>query len=193
MLHRLLNKIIPGLTLDFHDLGIRLAGNNSEEHYFEILSNREGVILPLRYESDGVRRIVLILSLLIAAYNETSFTVAIDEIDSGIFEYLLGEILAIMSDAVKGQLVFTSHNLRLLEVLPAKYLCFTTTNPSARFIKIANKGNINMRDSYFRNIILGGEKDPIYSPTDRYEIEMTFYRAGHVEEASWKKIYLLHC
>ena len=119
--------------------------------------------------------------MLIAAYNDTSFTIAIDEIDSGIFEYLLGEILAVMADSIKGQLVFTSHNLRPLEILPTKYLYFTTTNPEKRFLKIPNRGNSNLRDTYFRSIVLDTQKEQVYNPTDRYEMELAFYAAGHNE------------
>ena len=41
----------------------------------------------------------------------------VDELDSGIYEYLLGECLEVMQDKAKGQLIFTSHNLRPLEIL----------------------------------------------------------------------------
>lgn len=176
-----LETIVPGLKLSIIDLGIKLDAQGDEEHYFEVASSRDGTIIPLKYESDGIRRVVSILSLLIAAYNDESFAVAIDEIDSGIFEYLLGEILSVMVESIKGQLVFTSHNLRPLEVLPPKYLCFTTTNPAKRFTKLSNRGNSNLRDGYFRSIILGSDKDPIYKSTDRYEIELAFYKAGHYE------------
>jgi len=176
-----LKKIVPGVSLSFIDLGQQISSNNEESHCFEILSERGGTTIPLRYESDGIRRIVSILSLLIAAYNDASFTIAIDEIDSGIFEYLLGELLLVMSESIKGQLIFTSHNLRPLEVIPSKYLCFTTTNPEKRFIKLASRGNSNLRDTYFRNIVLNSYKDGIYNPTDKYEIELAFYMAGHKE------------
>lgn len=174
-----LEKIVPSVRLSFTDLGKGLSSNSEEEHYFEISSVRENTTIPLKYESDGIRRIVSILSLLIAVYNDESFTVAIDEIDSGIFEYLLGEILSVMSESVKGQLIFTSHNLRALEVLPAKYLCFTTTDPEKRFTKISNRGNSNLRDTYFRSIVLNTQKEQVYKPTDKYEIELALYRAGH--------------
>lgn len=177
-----LSKIVPDMSLDFSDLGKRLTKDNEEEHCFEIMSRRNNRTIPLKYESDGIRRMVSILSLLIAVYNEESFTVAIDEIDSGIFEYLLGEVLSVMSDSIKGQFIFTSHNLRALEVLPAKYLCFTTVNPENRFTTLPHRGNSNMRDTYFRNIVLGSDKESIYNPTDRFEIENAFYRAGHSGE-----------
>lgn len=175
-----LQKIVPGISLSLVDYGIKLTAENVETHYFEIVSNRGETTIPIKFESDGIRRIVSILSLLIAAYNDESFTVAIDEIDSGIFEFLLGEILAVMSESIKGQLVFTSHNLRPLEVLPSKFLFFTTTDPAKRFTSIPSRGNSNLRDTYFRNIVLGSDKESIYNPTDRYEIALAFYQAGHL-------------
>lgn len=56
-----------------------------------------------------------ILQLLIVVYNHPSVTVAVDELDGGVFEYLLGELLNIISEKGKGQLIFTSHNLRPLD------------------------------------------------------------------------------
>lgn len=67
-------------------------------------------LLPLKYESEGIKKIISVLHLLIAAYNSLSITLAIDELDSGIYEYLLGELLRIMQKSGKGQLIFTSHN-----------------------------------------------------------------------------------
>lgn len=43
--------------------------------------------------------------------------IVIDELDAHIFEYLLAEILKNMSEIAKGQLVFTAHNLSVMEVL----------------------------------------------------------------------------
>ena len=63
---------------------------------------------------------------LIMVYNNPSITVAIDELDSGIFEYLLGELLNIISEKGKGQLIFTSHNLRPLETIDKGFIAFTT-------------------------------------------------------------------
>ncbi len=176
-INSVLCKLIPGLTVDVIDRGTHFDEKQREIKQFEMLSNRNGVRIPLGYESDGVRRIISFLSLIIALYNHKSITVAIDEIDSGIFEYLLGEILQILGESAKGQLIFTSHNLRPLEVLPSKYIRFTSVDPTRRFIKLPNvSGNNNLRDSYFRNIVLGD--GTIYAPTDRYEIEQALFEAG---------------
>lgn len=50
-------------------------------------------------------------------YNDPTTTVVIDELDCSIFEYLLGELLSIIEESGRGQLIFTSHNLRPLEKL----------------------------------------------------------------------------
>ena len=176
---KVLSAVVPGVSLKIADLGKQIAKDGKTTMcIFEVMSCRENNTIPLRFESDGVRRLVSILSLLIAAYNQPFFTIAVDEIDAGIFEYLLGEILKVLSNSAKGQIIFTSHNLRPLEVLPPKNLCFTTTNAKKKFVRLQNRGNSNFRDGYFRNIILGTSEDSIYKPTDQYEIEMAFYEAG---------------
>ncbi|MCH4081580.1 MAG: ATP-binding protein [Atopobiaceae bacterium] len=104
----------------------------------------------------------------------------IDELDSGIFEFLLGEILQVISDHSKGQLIFTAHNLRPLECLPSSCLVFTTTKPDNRYIKFRGSGaSNNLRSQYLRAINLGGQKEQVYEPTSETEIGAAFYRACH--------------
>lgn len=115
-------------------------------------------------------------------YNNSSITVVIDELDSGIFEYLLGEILKIISEKGQGQLIFTSHNLRPLETLDKSFIVFTTTNPNNRYIRLTNvKENNNLRNFYYRNIVLGGQDEVVYDPTSNYEIALAFREAGKMQ------------
>ena len=182
-LSKVMTKIVPNLSIEVVDIGKTIDESGEEKHLFDLISVRNGVRIPFAYESDGIRRIVSTLSLLLAVYNNPSVTVAIDEIDSGVFEYLLGELLSILKDSAKGQLVFTSHNLRPLEVLNYRNLMFTTINPENRFIKLEGiSGNNNLRDSYFRNIILGNGENALYDTTDSFEIENAFYSVGNHEE-----------
>lgn len=177
------SKIVPGLAIKTNSIGTTMSENGNEVQLFDLVSVRNGVPLPLIYESDGIRRIISFMSFFIAAYNNPSFTVAIDEIDSGIFEYMLGELLSIMKDSAKGQLIFTSHNLRPLEVLPYKNLLFTTINPNRRFSKLDGiSGNNNLRDSYFRSIILGDGENAFYDSTDSFNIEQSLFEAGLPKE-----------
>ena len=120
-----------------------------------------------------------ILQLLIMVYNDAFVTVAIDELDSGIFEYLLGELLRIISEKGKGQLIFTSHNLRPLETIDKGFVAFTTTNPENRYIRMTNvKENNNLRDFYYRDIVLGEQSELLYNATNNFEIALAFREAG---------------
>ena len=122
-----------------------------------------------------------ILQLLIVVYNHPSVTVAVDELDGGVFEYLLGELLNIISEKGKGQLIFTSHNLRPLETIDKGFIAFTTTNPKMRYIRMTNvKETNNLRDFYYRDIVLGEQNEQVYNPTNKYEIALAFREAGEV-------------
>lgn len=174
-----LTQIIPGLTIGIKDLGTQLMGNGKTGFRIQLVSKKNSKEIPLQYESEGIKKIVSVLQLLVVVYNNPSITVAIDELDSGIFEYLLGELLRIISEKGKGQLIFTSHNLRPLETIDRGFIAFTTTNPENRYIRLCYvKPNNNLRDFYYRDIVLGEQSELIYEPTNNYEIALAFREAG---------------
>lgn len=174
-----LQELVPGLTIDVVDLGPVVSKEGNVRRLIQLMSLKNGKAIPFRYESEGIKKIVSILQLLIVVYNNPSITVAIDEIDSGIFEYLLGEIMNIISEKGKGQLIFTSHNLRPLETIDKGFIAFTTTNPKNRYIRMTNvKGNNNLRDFYYRDIVLGEQSEQVYNSTNNFEIALAFREAG---------------
>lgn len=174
-----LAQIIPGLTIRIETLGEMVFANGNKGVKIQLMSLKNEKAIPLKYESEGIKKIISILQLLIVVYNRSSITVAIDELDAGVFEYLLGELLCIISEKGKGQLIFTSHNLRPLETLDRGFIAFTTTNPSNRYIRMSNiKDNNNLRDFYFRDIILGEQSEELYDPTNNSEIALAFREAG---------------
>lgn len=174
-----LQEIIPGLTIGVREGATDILPNNKVASKIYLVSKKNNKEIPLKYESDGIKKIVSILQLLIVVYNKPHITVAIDELDSGVFEYLLGELLRIISEKGKGQLIFTSHNLRPLETLDKGFVAFTTTNPSQRYIRFSNvKPNNNLRDFYYRDIILGEQSEIVYEHTNNYEIALAFREAG---------------
>ena len=174
-----LDRIIPGLTIGVMNLGDIVSQEGKPGKIIQLMSLRNGKEIPFQYESEGIKKIVSILQLLIVVYNNSSITVAVDELDAGIFEYLLGEILQIISEKGKGQLVFTSHNLRPLETIDKGFIAFTTTNTKRRYLRMTNvKGNNNLRDFYYRDIVLGGQSEQLYETTNNYEIALAFKEAG---------------
>lgn len=180
-----LQALVPGYELRLRDLGPVVLNVGEEGRRLELMSVRNGVELPFRRESEGIQKITAITALLIDVYNNPESCVIIDELDSGVFEFLLGELLEVLSTRGKGQLIFTAYNLRALETLPAKCLVFTTTNPKKRFVRFkGHRPSNNLRDQYLRAINLGGQDENVYEQTDRFEIDSAFYRAGHKDEPS---------
>ncbi len=174
-----LTQIVPGLTIRLENLGETVTANGKKAAKIQLMSLKNRKAIPLKYESEGIKKIISILQLLIVVYNRSSITVVIDELDAGVFEYLLGEILRIISEKGKGQLIFTSHNLRPLETLDRGFIAFTTTNPSNRYIRMSNlKDTNNLRDFYFRDIVLGEQSEEVYDPTNNSEIAFAFREAG---------------
>lgn len=172
--------IIPGMKIDVYHYGMQLTDSGENGYRVELVSVRENMPpIPIRMESEGIIKIISILNALIQAFGNSSICLAIDELDSGIFEYLLGELLDIFSKSAKGQLIFTSHNLRALEMLDKDSIMFSTVNPERRYIRMKNvKASNNLRDTYLRGITLGGQDEVIYEETDSLRIARAFRKAG---------------
>ena len=174
-------KLVPGLTIDLKNIGSKLLPDGSTGIAVQFVSLKNTQEIPLKYESEGIKKIISVLHLLIEVFNKPSTTVAIDELDSGVFEYLLGELLEIISNRGCGQLIFTSHNLRPLETLNRDMIVFTTTNANKRYIRFRNvKSNNNLRDFYYRGIVLGGQAEEVYSRTNNSDISYAFMSAGEL-------------
>ena len=174
-----LSQLVPGLSIGLKKLSDTLSKSGEPGVICMLVAIRDGKELPLKAESDGVRKIISILYLIVAAFNEPSVTVAIDEFDAGIFEYLLGEILQAIEESGKGQFIFTSHNLRPLEVINEKFLYFTTTNPQNRYIRLKNIAETdNLRYAYFREIIMSEQEEEVYNRTKRFKIIAALKKAG---------------
>jgi hypothetical protein len=179
ILSSVLSQIVPELHLEVIDHGAATLNDGKSGHYVELVAKRGNRIIPLCCESDGVKKLVATLGLLIKVYNEQSATVAYDEFDSGVFEFLLGEILQVVQSSGKGQFIFTSHNMRPLEVLKKDYIWFTTTNPNDRYTKLSNIGGTNnLRRVYYRELAFHEHYDNLYNETKRNLIVSALRQAG---------------
>ena len=175
-----LYTIIPGLQVTIKNYGKQSLDNGEEGWKLELMSKRESMQeIPIRMESEGIIKIISILNALIQAFGNPSICLVIDELDSGIFEYMLGELLDIFKKSAKGQLIFTSHNLRALEMIDKESIMFSTTNPNNRYIHMKNvRESNNLRNMYIRSITLGGQSEQIYEETDSLKIARAFRKAG---------------
>lgn len=179
----ILAKIIPGMSLKMRNLGQEILHNGETGVRGQLTVIRDSVELPLSAESEGIKKIVSILHLYAAAYNDDSITVAIDELDSGVYEYLLGELLNVFKKSGHGQLIFTAHNLHPLEVLDKNSIVFTSTDVNNRYVRLRNiKATNNLRDCYLREIILGGN-NKLSEETNEAEIAHALRKAGRAGKA----------
>lgn len=177
-----LESLIPNLNIRIKEFSKDLDKEMSEGTHIKLVSFRNGMEIPLKYESDGIKKIISLLGTLIVVYNDPSFTLFIDEFDAAIFEYLLGEILHIIEKFAVGQLIFTSHNLRPLEILEKKHLRFTTIDSKDKYIKIPNiKQTNNLRNVYFREIFLDEGIIKLYKGNSSSKIRRSFFLAGSNE------------
>lgn len=160
-INKVIPSIIPGYQIkvnESYSTGIQTAIDGVD---FVLMSDRNGVVVPLAYESNGIKKIISLISGMIEAYSNEGHLLVVDELDSGIFEYLLGEIAYAFDNFSRGQLIFTCHNMRVLEKISYKNSFFTTLNPNKAFIKLTNvKESNNLRDLYYK-YIANGYKDDI--------------------------------
>src|SRR5699024_8942713 len=78
--NKVISEIIPELKIKLKELKIQTSKSGEEEVLVELFSCRENLEIPIRYESDGIKKIVAVLHLLIAMFNYKSMSVLIDEL-----------------------------------------------------------------------------------------------------------------
>ena len=130
------------------------------ELYFEKLIGGNIKSIPSKLESDGTKRILKQFDTLIGAL--LGETVIIDEIDNGIHDVLMKNIIMSIKDEINGQLIITTHNTLLLEILPKEciYILSTDYTGNKKIGSIKDYGvkiqrNNNARDLYFKGLFGG--------------------------------------
>ena len=74
-----LEQLIPNLTIGIKVIGTQTMKNGETGYIIELISKKNKKEIALRYESEGIKKIVSILQLLIIVYNNDSITVARSE------------------------------------------------------------------------------------------------------------------
>ena len=130
------------------------------ELYFNKMIGGKIKSIPSKMESEGTRRILNQFDTLIGSL--LGETVIIDEIDNGIHDVLMKNIIMSIKDEITGQLIITTHNTLLLEILPKEYIYILSTdykgNKTINSIKdygIKIQKNNNARDLYFKGVFGG--------------------------------------
>jgi len=121
------------LYADIKDIKYKVKENESKIDYqLYVIKNISGeaVEIPFYLESNGTRNLLELLQVFFSAINGN--IVIVDEIDQGIHDILMNNIIRNVSESLAGQLVFTTHDTFLLQELPPS---------SAYFINLDLMGN----------------------------------------------------
>lgn len=158
------NKFIKNIVPDFKVVIDKKELDTDDKgvvnYQIRLLSQKAKGQFSFENESEGIKRLFLISSCIAKVMNESDFILFIDEFDEGVFEVLFGDIIRSIKNQCMGQFIFTSHNLRPLEVMEYTHFIFSTTNPKNRFVTFKGiKPKNNLRDVYIRKIMYGDENN----------------------------------
>lgn len=130
------------------------------ELYFSKMIGEECRDIPISIESTGTTNLLKHINELIDALNGE--VVIIDEIDNGIHDYLMKNILNSILPEITGQLIITTHNTLLLENLPKEliYILSVDKKGNKKIQSIKQMGiniqkNNNIRDLYLKGVFEG--------------------------------------
>lgn len=178
-MNEVLPAIIPNLMIQFEEGETETTQEQIKLKKLNFFAIRSGKKFSLIHESEGIKKIIGMIGYLVEVYNNPNIIAVIDELDSGVFEYLLGELIQIFSEGAKGQLIFTSHNLRILEKLPVNKIIFSTTKDTQRYIRLKGlKPSNNLRDYYLRALQIEGQEEELYLGHSKSSIRRSLRKAG---------------
>ncbi len=157
-----INKLFP---LFIHNATIKCEGRlaykeEGEETYsVNIYIIKNNIKINIYNESSGTIKLFVILSSLMGILKDENAVLVVDELDVHIFEYLLAFILSKIPEYIKGQLIFTSHNLLPMEKLDRNSIIISTVSKGENNSEEINytffKGKIsqttNLRLKYLRS------------------------------------------
>ena len=173
-INSVLGTIIPNMSINI----IKASDGSISLH-----SLKNGTPIPLRSESEGIIKLISLISVLVFVYNERGSALIIDELDASIYEYLLGEIMEVFRNGAAGQLIFTSHNLRVLEMIDRRSLIISTADPDDKYIRLPEDipDTENLRNYYLRTVLLSNDK-ALSGETDPHDIARALRKAWRRHE-----------
>ena len=109
-------------------------------------------------ESSGTQQILNIIRILLGVF--CGVTVVYDEIDNGIHDLILNNIIASLSDYITGQLIITTHNTMLMETInPNNSYVISVDYNGNKEIKCLSNFSIqstnNIRNLYIKGVFGG--------------------------------------
>lgn len=166
--------IVPNAKLIVDRKIIGIDEENSKES-INIYVERNNNKILLEQESTGIIKLVSLLSLIVHYIKDSHSVVAVDELDTHIFEYLLALFLEKLALNAKGQLIFTAHNLLPMEKLGKDSIIISTSkdenNVEYTYLKRVSD-TTNLRSKYLKSQRMWSEEniEPLQINTSALEL-----------------------
>lgn len=114
-----LRKFLKGMYKDIEDIKYTTKQTTTDDIYeYNLLLikkiNNKLVEIPTEYESTGTIRLIHLFPIFVAATKPG--IVAIDEVDNGVHDILITNLLVNLEPYINEQLIITTHNLMLLNI-----------------------------------------------------------------------------
>lgn len=139
----IVRQYLTRMYRDIKDVHYKITPTGEKTNYKLQLSKMIGGMIrdvDISLESTGTRNLLLLLPYFLISSMPTPGVVLIDEIDNGIHDKLLSNLMNCINKSNKGQLIITTHNLMLLsnrELRDAFY-----------FIDMDENGNKELKSIY---------------------------------------------
>lgn len=138
---------------------------NVENYYINIILEYESYNVDLEFESMGIKSLVALFSYFECIYNDK--IVFIDEIDINIHDVYLNKLIEFFAEEGRGQLIFTAHNITLLQTLKDYKHSIDFINENKEIVSWTRKGNSNpfkvYKEGYIKGLPFNIEESNFYS------------------------------
>ncbi len=146
-----LKSFIKVFKNDLEDIEIKKVDNGEFYECELILVYSNGVKINRKYESTGIKKIINLYSALSNLNNGE--IVFIDEFDANIHDVLLNKIVEYVIKYAKGQLIFTTHNVGLMDILKVNNLSIDFLSPNSQIVPWVKNGNYSPSNLYKKGLI----------------------------------------
>lgn len=157
-----LSAFFSALSYNLQSVEYRKIKQNDAEAYSLYFNEYHGDdeirSVPLRQLSSGTKKLIdLFFSLYHAFLGKTTI---IDEVDNGIHDLIIANVLSSVSENEFGQLIFTTHNTLLMKKLPKSCIHFLNLDPQ-------NEASFYSLDEFGRKVqektdVIGRYLDGLY-------------------------------
>lgn len=152
---------------NIEDIEIKKLSSNDQYDFIKFYIKYPTRLISLDFESMGLKNLINLYFIFKMAYNGA--IIFIDEVDLSIHEVYLSKLLEYLGHTIKGQIIFTAHNVGTLETLAKFKQSIDFIDNLQNIQSWVQKGNINIV-KYYKN----GNIDNIPFNIDFYDFSNVF-------------------